>query len=229
MANSAKPAGARPAAPTGPHILIVDDHPLVADMLETYLAGLAEPVRVSKAASMPQALALVRAENDLTLVLLDIRMPDMDGLAGLRHLREQRPALPVAILSGETAPHLVRAAQQSGAVGFIRKSMSAAAVLHVLRLILAGERYFPPDVEPRRENGPTVAPDEAETLSPREREVLGELAAGKSNKEIARALGIELVTVSMHLTNVYRKLKVSSRTQAVRQAVALGLARDTLS
>lgn len=205
-------------------ILIVDDHTLVTDMLELFLGQLPQPVRVFKATSMLQALAMVRTTDRLDLALLDLRMPDMDGLAGLRHLRTEYPDLPVAIMSGDASAETVGEALAAGASGFIPKTIGGPAILEALRLVLAGERYVPADL-------PAASPpDEASLkrdhgLSRREREVLAHLVDGRSNKEIARELGIEVVTVTLHLSHIYRKLKVNGRTQAVRRALELRLDR----
>lgn len=210
------------------HVLIVDDHTLIADMLEVFLAQLGASVRISKATTVLQALSLAQAAGDLNLALLDLRMPDMDGIAGLRSLRRDRPDLPIAIMSGDATLETVQQAMDAGANGFIPKTIGGAAILHALRLILAGERYFPTDL---RATEPAVAPtgineDSARTvLSPRERDVLAQLMEGRPNKEIARELGIEVVTVTLHLSHIYRKLGVSSRTQALRRALDLGLDR----
>ena len=203
-------------------ILIVDDHTLVTDMLELFLGQLPQPVRVFKATSMLQALAMVRATDRLDLALLDLRMPDMDGLAGLRHLHAEYPDLPIAIMSGDASAETVRDALANGANGFIPKTMGGPAILEALRLILAGERYIPTELPA------TLRPDDASLkpdhrLSRREREVLAHLVDGRSNKEIARELGIEVVTVTLHLSHIYRKLKVNGRTQAVRRALELRL------
>lgn len=141
MRESMKQSSKTPAR----HILIVDDHTLVADMLELFLGQLDQPIRVSKAGTVLQALAMARSEADLSLVLLDLHMPDMDGFAGLRHLRQAHPDLPVVIISGDVSPATVDLATSCGARGFIPKTIGGPATLHALRLVLSGERYFPPN------------------------------------------------------------------------------------
>ena len=213
------------------HILIADDHVLVADMLELFLGQLGQSVRVTKTASMLQALAVVRTSEDLTLALLDVHMPDMDGLVGLRHIRKLRPDLPVVMLSGDVTLGTVRIAADGGARGYIRKTSGAAAIVQALKLVMAGKHSFPEDAhidEAGEPNLPTYGDHHpVNSLSPREREVMAHLVSGKSNKQIAQALGVELVTVSMHLTHIYRKLKVTSRTQAVRYGLALSAPEST--
>lgn len=203
-----------PARPL--HILVADDHTLIADLLELFLGQLGSPVRVSKAATMPQALALASAAEDLDLALLDLHMPGMDGITGLRHLRAHRPGLPIAIITGQGTPDLMREAAAEGANGFIPKTIGGPGILDALRRILAGERYFPSLPEQLDE---AAKGDVASLLSPRQREVLAQLITGHTNKEIASELGIKVVTVTLHLGNIYRKLNVTGRTQAVRRAL----------
>lgn len=200
------------------HLLIVHDHALVADSFEAYLTSRGEPIRVSKATSMPQALAIAEVEEDLSLALLDLHMPGMNGLTGLGHLRERRPNLPVAILSGDASPSVARMALQAGASGFIPKSLGGPAVLAAIQLILAGARYLPADLAQEARTDHVAATG----LSQREREVLHALIDGRSNKQIASAMQITSATVALHLTNVYRKLNVTTRGQAVRRAFELG-------
>jgi two-component system, NarL family, nitrate/nitrite response regulator NarL len=211
----------QPAAPL--HVLIADDHALIADMLELFLGQLGRPLRVSKATTMPQALAMASAADDLNLALLDLNMPGMDGIAGLRHLRQHKPDLPIAILTGQGTPDALREAMALGASGFIAKTMGGPAILEAIRRILAGERYLPDSLGPGESERGDEKASPGPALSPREREVLSVLIEGCSNKEIARQLGIEVVTVTLHLGNIYRKLRVTGRTQAVRRALDLRL------
>ena len=206
-------------------ILIADDHDLVRDTIEEFLKRLAKDLQVLHAANLSQALDLLRKAEALDLVLLDLRMPGMNGLAGLKAVQTVRADVPIVILSGETNPDTIRNALQAGAAGFLPKTMRGTAMLSALRLILAGERYIPDimvaEQSVRAEDGAAGGPGPG-SLSPREREVIGLLVQGLSNKEIGHRLGIEVVTVALHLRSVYRKLGVTSRTQAVRMAMEQG-------
>ena len=206
-------------------ILIADDHDLVRDTIEEFLKRLAKDLQVLHAANLSQALDLLRKAEALDLVLLDLRMPGMNGLAGLKAVQTVRADVPIVILSGETNPDTIRNALQAGAAGFLPKTMRGTAMLSALRLILAGERYIPDimvaEQSVRAEDGAGGGPGPG-PLSPREREVIGLLVQGLSNKEIGHRLGIEVVTVALHLRSVYRKLGVTSRTQAVRMAMEQG-------
>ena len=211
---------------------MVDDHVLLVDLLEAYLGQRDPPIHVVKATSMPQALAIVERGDNIALAVLDRHMPDMDGLTGLKHLRRLRPDLPVAILTGSPGISGVEAARREGAVAYIHKTIGAPGIGQLLLRVLAGERCFPPS--PEGETGTVVAKDSEPLLadlglSARERDVLALLAAGRANKDIARALGIVPVTVSFHLTQIYRKLGVGSRTEAVRIAFERGLVPDRRS
>ena len=205
-------------------ILLADDHDLIRDTIEEFLKRLDKDLHVLHASTLPQALDVIGKADALDLVLLDLRMPGMNGLAGLKSVQAARAGVPIVILSGETNPDTIRNALQAGAAGFLPKTMRGTAMLTALRLILAGERYVPDllvaEQPTSSENGAGGAAPAA--LTPREREVMGLLVQGLSNKEIGHRLGIEVVTVALHLRSIYRKLSVTSRTQAVRLAMEQG-------
>jgi two-component system nitrate/nitrite response regulator NarL len=206
-------------------ILLADDHDLIRDTIEEFLKRLDQDLQVLHAATLSQALDVIRKAEALDLVLLDLKMPGMNGLAGMKSVQAARAGVPIVILSGETNPDVIRNALQAGAAGFLPKTMRGTAMLNALRLILAGERYVPDILV----GGQPVSAEEAASAGPaptsltqREREVMGLLVQGLSNKEIGHRLGIEVVTVALHLRSIYRKLGVASRTQAVRLALEQG-------
>jgi len=206
-------------------ILLVDDHHLFRDTLEALLKDSFDDADVLHAANLSEAVDVAKKAKTLDAVLLDLRMPGMNGLAGLSAMRHECPDVPVVILSGYEHPDTARASLQAGAAGFIPKTMHGAAMLSALRLVLSGVRYVPDltlsggDLQ----KGDAASGGELATgLTPREREILRHLMKGLQNKEIARLLDIECVTVSLHLRSVYRKFNVSNRTQAVRLAMQLG-------
>jgi DNA-binding NarL/FixJ family response regulator len=205
-------------------ILLADDHDLIRDTIEEFLKRLAENLQVDHAATLSQALGVVRRAGDLDLILLDLRMPGMNGLAGLKAVQAESGRIPIVILSGETDLDTIRSALQAGAAGFVPKTMRGTAMLSALRLVLAGERYVPDLLLAE----PAARPDAADgdqglaALTRREREVMRLLVEGLPNKEIGRRLKIEVVTVALHLRSIYRKLGVASRTQAVRMALEQG-------
>jgi len=204
------------------HVIVADDHALIRELLERQLKELDADVRVYHAGTLQQVLDLIRTAERLDLILLDLRMPGMNGFAGLQAVLQKRSDVPVAILSGQVDPQTIREALQAGAAGYLPKTMRAGSMLNALRLILDGERYVPESAltTPAAETGSAV-PGAAE-FSKREREVTKLLIRGQTNKEIARDLQVEEVTVALHLRSIYRKLAVRNRTQAVRVLIERG-------
>ena len=125
------------------HVIVADDHALIRELLERQLKELDADVRVYHAGTLQQVLELMGTAERLDLILLDLRMPGMNGFAGLQAVRQKRPDVPVAILSGQIEPQTIREALQAGAAGYLPKTMRAAGMLNALRLILDGERYVP--------------------------------------------------------------------------------------
>ena len=204
------------------HVIVADDHALIRELLERQLKELDADVRVYHAGTLQQVLELMVTAEQLDLILLDLRMPGMNGFAGLQAVRQKRPDVPVAILSGQIEPQTIREALQAGAAGYLPKTMRAAGMLNALRLILDGERYVP---ESALSTGAALVGGEAAGVaefSKRERDVIKLLMLGHTNKEIARDLQIEEVTVALHLRSIYRKLAVRNRTQAVRLLLERG-------
>jgi DNA-binding NarL/FixJ family response regulator len=205
-------------------ILLADDHNLVREGLKPFLERLADDVTVIEAATLDEALDAARLAPSLGLIILDLMMPGMDGLAGLKTIQAEFPDIPTVILSGHVSRADVMAAVDAGAAGYIPKTISGTALISALRLVLDGDTYLPTAV--LNDNGPAQAPAESasvfESLSAREREVLGHLVEGQTNKEIARALDLQEITVKVHVRNVYRKIGAANRAQAVKIALESG-------
>lgn len=210
------------SAPQSLRIVIADDHALVRELLERQIQDLGDDVQVLHAGTLHQVLELLADAGRLDLILLDLRMPGMNGFAGLQAVRQARPDVPVAMLSGQVDPQTIREALQAGAAGYLPKTMRAAGMLNALRLILGGERYIPDTALGPGEPIPPAAGGASAELSRREQDVIKLLLRGQTNKEIARALKIEEVTVALHLRSIYRKLNVRNRTQAVRVLLERG-------
>lgn len=215
------------------HVLLADDHELVRSGLKFYLERLASKVTVIEAATFEEALVNSSQAPQLDLIILDLKMPGMNGFAGLEMMRARFPKVPAVILSGSVRRGDVLTALAAGAAGYIPKTLSGKAMFNALQLILAGETYVPSIVLPDSDSMPgqpdagkdAAAGDNAlSKLTPRERDALALLTQGYSNKEIARRLEIEEITVKVHLSGVYRKLHATNRTQAVRIAMQLGWA-----
>jgi DNA-binding NarL/FixJ family response regulator len=178
-----------------------------------------DPV-VLEASSIDEVRALATRERDLDLLLLDLRMPGMDGFAGLVALRREFPALPVVIVSASEEHKTIREALALGAAGYIPKSLARSEIESALERILRGESWFPhAGQEPAP--GPADDPEAGEraeritSLTPQQLKVLQLVAQGKPNKIIAYELDIAETTVKAHITVILRKLGVYSRTQAV--------------
>lgn len=203
-------------------VLLADDHNLVRDALKSYLERLEPESEVLTAQSLADAMAVADRSEAVDLVILDLKMPGMDGLKGLREMRERMPTIPVVLMSGAATQDDVRAALDLGARGFLPKTISGQALVSALRLILAGERFVPLDALDGGEDA--VQPVRIEggvPLTHREGEVLTYLEKGWSNKEIARALELQEVTIKLHIRGICRKLGAKNRTQAALRAQEL--------
>jgi len=199
--------------PTRPVVLIADDHPIMRSALRTALATLdPEPVflEVGDAAGV---LEMLERGDSVDLVLLDLHMPGVGNVDGVRRLRERAPGTPMAVVSGSEESGIAAALIGMGIAGFIPKSDAPQNIVSAVRLILSGGVYAPQRLMAQ----PRVGPD-ASSLTERQLEVVRLLARGQSNKEIARALGITEGTVKVHLLSVFRALGVRNRTQAVLSA-----------
>lgn len=201
-------------------ILLADDQELVRDTIAAFLR-LDPTLEVEVAADFPESLALARKVGDFDVVLLDYMMPGMNGLAGLAAMRAALPGIPVAILSG-TAPRAVaEQALAEGAAGFLPKTMSTKTLIAAIRFMAAGEVYAPMAMMTERE-APSATLAGAQ-LTPRETDVLRLLCQGMANKEIARALDLQEVTVKLHVKTLYRKIDAKNRTHAAMIAKEAGL------
>jgi DNA-binding NarL/FixJ family response regulator len=198
-------------------LLIADDHSLMLAAVRMALGDEPDIEIVGEAQAGHLLLPLV-GQTSPDVVLLDLRMPGMDGLRCLELLRERHPQVKCIVLSGNDDPAAVDASFERGAVAFIQKNIDPADLAAVIRQALAGNVFY-------ASNGsaaPTAAQPEWD-LTPRETEILRALAEGHSNKQMAQQFWLSEQTIKYHLTNIYRKLGVGSRTEAVRQAYEHGL------
>lgn len=212
-------------------ILIADDHDLVRDALQSLLA--ADPdTQIDGVGDLNAAMQLLARGAAFDLILLDYAMPGMNGLEGLRRLLRLGDVPPVALLSGLASRDVAQQALAMGARGFLTKSMPARSLRNAIRFMLDGDQFAPVDlILPMTEGGapkPEVmaaAPDTgtAVSLTSRELEVLSALCDGKTNKEIARELGLREPTIKLHVKTLYRRLGASNRTQAAMIARSAGL------
>ncbi|MCL4204352.1 MAG: response regulator transcription factor [Pirellulaceae bacterium] len=205
-------------------VLVADDHQVVRSGLRSMFADTEIEV-VAEAASGKDALQ-VASETQLNLVLLDVRMPDGDGLNVLGRLKLDHPELAVLMLSTYDNPTYVARAVALGAAGYVLKDAQHDVLLDAVRRAAAGENIWTRE-ELRRVTGalatPRLASNVEVPLTQRESEVLRQLALGLTNKEIAQALHISYETVKEHVQHILRKIGVTDRTQAAVWAVRKGL------
>jgi DNA-binding NarL/FixJ family response regulator len=200
--------------------VIADDHEVIRLGLQSLLAG-TEIKIVANVASAQAAVKFV-LENDVDVVLMDIRMPDHDGLTTLGRIKLDKPDLPILIMSTFDNPTYIARAVALGASGYLLKGCTRDELINAIRVAATGESLFARE-ELRRLSGalatPRFAPGGEVALTKRESEILAQLASGLTNKEIATKLGISYETVKEHVQHILRKIGVSDRTQAAVWAV----------
>ncbi|MFO1034105.1 MAG: response regulator transcription factor [Hyphomicrobiales bacterium] len=201
-------------------VLLADDHDLVRDTLAAYL--MREPgIDVEVASDFAAATRRIKADGPFDIVLLDYNMPGMNGLQGLAKALELTGNRPVAIISGSANRAVAEEALAAGAMGFLPKSMAAKSLIHAIRFMAAGEKYAPIDFMSVKDDG---ADNPLSTqLTKRELEVLRGLMKGQSNKEIARDVELQEVTVKLHVKTLCRKIGARNRTHAAMIAKEAGL------
>jgi DNA-binding NarL/FixJ family response regulator len=199
-------------------VLLIDDHPVVRQGLRTFLELQDDITIVGEAADGTSGVAAAE-ELRPDVVLLDLRMPGSDGLDALHGLREHANPARVLVITSFTEPAAVLPAVRAGAAGYVYKDVGPHALVAAIRSVHAGHVLLHPDV------ARLLAADEpaATELTAREREVLAEVARGRSNREIARALSLSEKTVKTHVSAILSKLGVQDRTQAALRAVRSGL------
>jgi DNA-binding NarL/FixJ family response regulator len=219
-------------------LLLIDDHVLFREgVVELLTKRLAEALEIRQAGSCEEAFDLLERTGAVDLVLIDLGLPGMPGLEGIARFRERHAETPVVALSSADDRETVLAALDAGAMGFIPKKSTADVMVGAIGLIRARGIYLPPDAflssrtDAADMAGPRVAPpasgghtDPSQLgLTPRQADVLYQILEGKSEKAIARALGLQPGTVKAHTSVVLRSLNVTTRTQAVIAANRLNL------
>lgn len=203
-------------------VLVADDHPLYRAALRNLVCAAFDDVEVSESEDIASALGCLK-DGSIDLVLLDLSLPDADGLEGLRQLRAASPATPVIICSARDDPALVRESFRLGVSGYLPKSSGTEVTRHALQLVRSGGVYVPSEalVETAvkaasgETGGETCSNRSGVDLTPRQLAVLALLEKGMSNKAIARELDIGEITVKAHVSAILRKLGVDNRVQAV--------------
>ena len=199
--------------------LLVDDHALFRDALALLIAVRHPDVNLRHAARLDTALQALAADPVPELVLLDLALPDSDGMHTLAQVRGAAPMARVIVLSADDRAETVLAAIDQGAAGFIPKTASAGVLEEALRVVLQRGVFVPPAALMQA----PAAPAQALPLSQRQTEVLRLLVEGKSNKVIGKLMGLSPSTVRTHVEALFLRLGVHNRTQAVVSAARLGL------
>jgi DNA-binding NarL/FixJ family response regulator len=208
----------------GHSFVIADDHPLFRGALREAITGIGNIGAIHEAGDFESAKALVLANEDIDLVLLDLSMPGASGLSGLISLRGIHPTVPMVVISAHDDAATIRRALDLGASGFISKSASMDEIREAVRAVLAGDIAAPVGVDLGVERDPEVSDliKRLQTLTPQQTRVLGMLAEGLLNKQIAYELSVSEATIKAHVSAILQKLGVDSRTQAVIQLAKIG-------
>ncbi len=223
-------------------LLIADDHALFKDALVQYIERANPTSSVVLTEDLHGALDYLKKDDSFDLVILDLRMPGMNGMKGFQDIRDAYPHIKVALMSGVANDSDIRQALDFGAVGYFPKTMSGRALLGAIQAVVEGDVYIPEGTDSdfmpsyysdmvhcaaSNASGSSSLSDnvsiEELKLTPREAEVLTYLADGASNKEIAIALDLQIVTVKLHVRGVCKKLDANNRTQAALKARDLGV------
>lgn len=197
-------------------ILTVDDHPILREGIASIIQGEKDMIVVGEASSGREAIEVFRSKRpDVTL--MDLQMPDLNGIAAIATIRQEHPQARIIVLTTYEGDVLTRRALKAGATGYILKDMIRTELLEAIRAVHLGRKYIPQKIA--AELLEHYAEDD---LSEREIEVLREVARGTSNKIIASHLSISEATVKAHMKNILQKLGASDRTHAVNIATTRG-------
>jgi DNA-binding NarL/FixJ family response regulator len=198
-------------------ILIVDDHPIMRVGIAALIASSKEMVCVGQAGSGEDAIEQ-HAAHKPDITLMDLRLPGIGGVETIRRIRQKTPDARFIVLTTYEGDEDIHQAMEAGASGYLLKGLPLEMLVNAVRRVHAGGRYLPP---PMSQALASRTPDS--NLSARERQVLGLVAKGNSNKEIATALGITEATVKCHVSVILMRLNATDRTQAVVTALQRGL------
>ncbi|WP_300018751.1 response regulator transcription factor [uncultured Roseobacter sp.] len=203
--------------------LIIDDHPMVADGIQSILESYDDIKVVGTCNSARDAIDQLNT-LDPDVILMDLNMPDMGGLTATEVILEQRPGTRILVLSMHDSPEYISSALNHGAMGYVLKDVPTDEIKKAIDVVMSGERYLCTgargSLEPKGDNA-------REALTGREQTILLQLAQGKSNKEVAITLDISVRTVETHRKNIKRKLGISSTAGLTRYALEHGVLQGT--
>lgn len=212
-------------------LLIADDHTLFRDALVLYIERASPNAQIKQAKDFYEVMNILAVDPAFDLVVLDLGMPGMNRLQGIEIIRDAYPSMRVALMSGIAEPADVREALALGISGYFPKTLSGKTLVFAIQKVLHGHLYIPED---KKKNNilPAYYHDQAKNvvqsiesynLTPRETEVLQYLVGGASNKDIARAVNLQVVTIKLHVRGICRKMNAQNRTQAALMAKESGL------
>ena len=206
-------------------VLIADDHHVVRRGLMVFLKTQKDIEVIGEAKNGVEAVALAESLQP-DIILMDLVMPELDGIGATKRITEKFPNMPVLMLTSFSDRDHVVPAMEAGAVGYQLKDIEPDDLVQAIRQIMQGERIVHPEVTTQLEKSEAEEHSLAHKLhplTPREQDVLAELTKGKSNREIAASLFVTEKTVKTHISNIFTKLEVQDRTQAALYAVKHGL------
>ena len=206
-------------------LVVADDHQMVREALCEMLVNDGEFSVLAQAAD-GQGLLDLLANHSPDVVLLDLQMPNMDGLEALKALKDRHSTVPVVILSAEEEPERVRASLEAGAKGFIPKNADPRELGFAIHSVMQGKTFVSPTVMSdllSEDGNRSKSKSSLSVLTDREMEILAQLANGSKNRDIAIVLGISTRTVDTHRTNILKKLKVKTNAELTKLAIGAGL------
>jgi len=207
------------------HIVVADDHPLFRNAITHLLERSFNEVQITQVESLDVLTRTLSDKRLPSLVLLDLKLSDTQGMDGLLLLKKQYPSLPVLIISAYDDKSVVRKAMQYGASGFVPKSLEMDRMAETIQAVLDGDMWFP-DISDDIDDISNRKEALLDTLTPAQLRVLALLRDGKPSKEMAAIMSVTEATIKAHLTEIFRKLGVKNRTQAVLAAKGLDLPED---
>lgn len=198
-------------------ILIVDDHPLYGDALAAAISVVFPGCVIQQSASLTEALARIEDGFSPTMVIFDLKLPDVSGISGFIAMRDKLADVPILVISALASHELVRRLMDEGAAGFLPKETSTQELRHVIARVSAGKKFLPrayAEGTACAADGPGQEHPTLAALTPQQRRIMALICAGKANKQIAYELSLAEATVKAHITGLLGRLGVSNRTQA---------------
>ena len=199
-------------------IIIADDHPLFRNALCQAVKQVVPDADIMECDSISSLETLLTAQNDVDLILLDLRMPGANGFSGLVLIRRQHPDIPVVVISASDDHMIMQRAIEYGASGFIPKASDLSQIADALQTVMNGSLWLPSVISQNPSNDEHEFAQRLKTLTPQQLRVFMMLTKGLLNKQIAGQVNVSEATVRTHMTAIFRKLGVRNRTQAVLAA-----------